>query len=227
VKARFTTIALYGVAAAAGAAVLLLSFSADASDDDDGGEDFDLELDDVAVQSVSSTPLEPIHKGSLSQMQPWLDQIGNMLASRGVDLDVLTPRELTHLQRESLYAIPPESYWERIVPAAKMFQELREHLGRPLAARAYRPPSYNASAKGAKGSRHMFFEAIDVRDTSGTSEGKRELARAAAELYLNNPESPIGLGIYGKTAPSIHIDGSWRRRTWADTKYWLDKVRSS
>lgn len=209
---------LAGLAVLGGVALLMSSTSEDGDPGDPG------ELEDVSVGKVGPTPPEPIAVGTASQMSTWLGEMRSFLITRGVDVDVLSPEELTYLSRDRVYAIPPKSYWERIIPAAMLFLELRERMGRPLAVRAYRPPAYNASAKGAKGSRHMYFEALDVRDTSGTSAGKRELARAAASLFASNPEAPIGLGIYGKTAPSLHIDASWKRRTWADTKHWIREI---
>ena len=37
-------------------------------------------------------------------------------------------------------------------------------------------------------------------------------------------ELQMGFGVYGKSAPSVHFDTGYDKRTWRDAQYWLGQL---
>ena len=112
---------------------------------------------------------------------------------------------------EPAFAVPPRSQWSGIVPTLKL---LREHVlpavGPVEVVSGFRTERYNARAGGATGSRHKWFEALDVVP---------ERAWPRAELHetllgvwrRRGPQTGFGLGLYGRTR--FHVD-THRHRRW-------------
>lgn len=62
-----------------------------------------------------------------------------------------------------LNTLPPKSMRARLVPVLRAADEARERLGAGLIIlSSYRSPAYNAAIGGAKASRHMQCDALDV-----------------------------------------------------------------
>ena len=171
-----------------------------------------------------------------------LTEMRDVFASGGVNLNWITPEEVTLLHKKGYagqHAIPPRSYWPRMVQTIRgVFQPLREAFGAPLRiSNGYRPPFYNLlvtkttdKPKGTPGSRHQWFEALDFVPTEGGAEPRVELALLAADLYLaRGNDLRMGLGIYSPDAwpGGFHVDTGSQRRKWANTRYWLNRVRNT
>ena len=115
---------------------------------------------------------------------------------------------------------PPEDWWPRIVPALKVAEDIRAHLGHPLIiGNGFRPPAENKRAGGARRSQHLFFRAIDLDlpRKSKTREHQEEFYEIAAAIFLERGEDlKMGLGLYRPWRGSrVHIDCGFRRRHWS------------
>lgn len=109
-----------------------------------------------------------------------------------------------------LNRLPPDSFLQNIVPAAKALDKARIELGSPVIVTcAYRAPKYNACVGGESKSFHMRFFAIDAtpRDPSKLAKFKAILKRQRAEGVWTG-----GLGLY---RTFVHVDcGTSFNRSW-------------
>lgn len=128
-------------------------------------------------------------------------------------------------------AIPHRMLWSNMAYLLKnVWVELREDLGVPLTVRAYRPPDYNAAVRGEKGSRHQWFQAMDiyVNTPQATLQRRKMLVEAAADIYITRGlQIKMGFGVYGsRSSPShIHVDAGWQRRTWGEAAYFVSRKK--
>lgn len=99
-----------------------------------------------------------------------------------------------------LNRLPARKLWPNIVAIARAADECRRRLGQPmLILSGYRSPAYNAAVGGAKQSRHLFFNALDLTVPGfGTVYLKRTLRDLRAEGWFTG-----GIGTYRNF---IHID---------------------
>ncbi len=96
---------------------------------------------------------------------------------------------------------PPSGLWQNIGNTARVLDELRDRLGKPVRiSSAYRSPAYNACIKGAKKSQHKQFRAIDF--SSGEASPK-ELANALKHMRDEEKFFVGGIGVYNTF---VHID---------------------
>ena len=178
---------------------------------------------------VSGAPPKPIAVGDPKdpELASLLQQMRDEWASSGVRVDWFDPVELTTMRKAPgrPVAIPPREYWQRMARTLLVVQELRAELGPLTVYNGYRPADYNKAVGGAKGSRHQWFEAVDMYPTSGEAAQRRTLARAAALLFLRRGhELAMGFGVYGTNTPSVHVDTGHKRRTWGDAQHFIDQV---
>ena len=201
--------------------------------DVDGEDDAGLEIDlppKTTPQWPQMAKPSPIAVGMPNdpEIASLLRQMEDEFTSLGVDLRYVTPEEVTVMPKAPgrPVAIPPMEFWPRMAQTLReLFIPLRIAMGMPLQARGYRAPDYNEAVDGAPGSRHQWFEGIDIRPVGGTAADKRRLAMLAAQMYLDRgDELQIGFGVYGKSAPTVHFDTGYDKRTWRDAKYWLEKI---
>ncbi|MGV3553390.1 D-Ala-D-Ala carboxypeptidase family metallohydrolase [Rhizobium sp.] len=105
---------------------------------------------------------------------------------------------------------PPESVWNNINATAKILDELRDQLQKPIVmSSVYRSPAYNKAIGGAKDSQHVDFNAIDF-SVKGSSVGPYEWAAAlknmrSAGLFKG------GIGIY---STFVHVDTRGTNADW-------------
>lgn len=97
---------------------------------------------------------------------------------------------------------PPEELWPNIVPTARVLQELRDRIGKPIILHSvYRSPAYNRAIGGAGQSVHMSFGAADfhvVDPNSGPADWAATLrAMRSAGLFKG------GIGAY---ETFVHVD---------------------
>lgn len=154
--------------------------------------------------------------------------------SRGVDLSVVTPEEVTEMRKAPgrPLAIPPRAYWPMMIETLREgFMPIRAELGRGINIyNGYRPADYNKAVGGKIGSRHQWFQAIDMIPMGGGATARRELALLAARIFVDRGwELKMGFGTYGDPSnPSgVHIDTGFQRRTWGDAEHFIAQVRNA
>jgi hypothetical protein len=109
------------------------------------------------------------------------------------------------------FAVPPEAAWSAMVPTLRVLRDEVVPLVGPVeVVSGFRTDAYNAAAGGAPGSRHRWFEAIDVVPT-------RAWARESLHAQLlgfwerQGRDVAMGLGLYQHTR--FHVD-TWKYRRW-------------
>lgn len=187
--------------------------------DADPGEPPDMPTTGKAAPIAVGQPSDPA-------VAPLLLELKQRFADAGIVH--FTPREVFTMRKApgAPLAIPPRPYWDRMVRTLRDVAEpLRVELGRPITIyNGYRPPDYNAAVGGKPGSRHQWAEAIDMYPASGGATARRELALLAANLYRSGAVPSMGLGVYGTSSPSVHVDAGYKRRSWADAQHWIDRA---
>ena len=161
-----------------------------------------------------------VGKPSDPKIAAWLKSMGEVFKQGGVNVAQFSPVEVTTMPKAPGHpvAIPPQQYWPRMITTiVKVAQPLRAEIGVPFSLGGYRPADYNAAVGGKPGSRHQWFEALDIRAKGKTE----ELKLAAARFFVEHPTWSIGLGIY---SGNIHVDFGYKRRTWEDAKKYIAKV---
>lgn len=188
-----------------------------------------------AVASVgpwgSGTPPQPIAEG-----QAWQPKIVSLLAEmdayfadQGINMNWISAKEVTRLRKWGRQAIPPRKYWPRMAATILYgFQPIRQELAAPISIQnGYRTPEYNAAVGGEEGSRHVYFEALDMLPAPDL---QNKQALLAAQRYIRFGEKlRMGLGVYGTPgdATNIHIDTGFRQRTWREADYWIGRLQQA
>lgn len=179
---------------------------------------------------LDEEPPWPIYVGQRGdpEVESLLAEMDATFRSYGVNLDWIDAAQATEMRKtDGYYAIPPRAYWPRMAATIVYgFMPIRRDLGIPIRiTSAYRAPDYNEAVGGSAGSRHQFFEGLDMLPESGWN----DQALLAAQLFVRNGENlRMGLGIYGSpgSASNIHIDTGHAMRTWEEAMYWIDQVRA-
>jgi uncharacterized protein YcbK (DUF882 family) len=156
-----------------------------------------------------------------------LQEMDDYFASAGIDTNVIDAWEVTRLRKFHRTAIPPREFWPRMAATIKyVFMPIRRQLGEEIVITSgYRTPEYNAFVGGAKGSRHQWFEALDMHTPPGL---ENQQAILAADLFLRYGDRlNMGLGIYGSpgNASNIHVDTGHKKRTWREAQYWIERAK--
>lgn len=141
------------------------------------------------------------------------------LAQNGVDgilptYQILRTASMAGVCNESAFYVPPQKFWPNIVTTLKF---IRSHvipqIGEVEAVSGYRNPVLNICARGARGSAHARYFALDLVPTSNI--GRKELITRICKVHRDfGPEFGIGLGFYNGTR--FHIDSRSFRRWGAD-----------
>ena len=170
-----------------------------------------------------------------------LNEMRDEFLSAGVNLEWITPEEVTALHKKGYggkHAIPPREYWPRMIQTIlTVFHPIRAQYGKPIKiTNGYRPPFYNLlvtqtedKPEGNPGSRHQWFEALDMIPVEEGAEGRQELGLLAANIWnTRGVELAMGLGVYPprEWPGGLHFDTGSKKRKWADSKYWIDLAKS-
>lgn len=109
------------------------------------------------------------------------------------------------------FAVPPRDLWPGIVPTLVVLRdEVIPLVGPVEVVSGFRTFRYNQLAGGAPGSRHRWFEALDVLPRAPWP--RRVLHhRLVGWWRTDGPGAQVGLGLYEHTR--FHVD-TWRHRTW-------------
>jgi lysozyme len=108
--------------------------------------------------------------------------------------------------RLGLNTDPPKRLWPHLLAVAKVADQAREILGKPVRiVSAYRSPAYNRAIKGASLSTHQQAQALDLqtKNTAGLYLILMELRRAG--VFSG------GLGLY---PTFVHVDVRGYPATW-------------
>lgn len=138
------------------------------------------------------------------------------LAARGVGA-VVPPWQLWRQGIEwralgaAPFAAPPEAAWGQVVPTLVALRELViPAVGAVDVVSGYRTADYNARAGGARESRHLAFDAVDLVPR-GFATRLTLQPRLLSLWRRRGPAARLGLGLYGGTR--FHID-THRHRRW-------------
>jgi hypothetical protein len=178
---------------------------------------------------MDDVPPEPLAVGQRGdpEIEALLTEMNDEFRSYGVNLDWIDAAQVTEMRKTNgYYAIPPREYWPRMAATVYYgFQPIRRALGIPVRITSgYRPADYNEAVGGAPGSRHQFFEALDMLPDSNWN----DQAMLAAQLFVRDGERlRMGLGVYGSpgAATNIHVDTGSAMRTWENGAWWVARAR--
>ncbi len=109
------------------------------------------------------------------------------------------------------FAVPPEDSWGAIVPTLQLIrEEVVPVVGPVFVVSSFRTERFNRRAGGAAGSRHKWFEAVDVVPQEFWL--RESLHGELMALWnVDGPRWNMGLGLYGGTR--FHVD-THRHRKW-------------
>jgi len=113
--------------------------------------------------------------------------------------------------KEPAYALPPRKYWHNILPSLVLLKkEIIPVLGELEVLSGFRTSRYNRLAKGARGSKHLVFAALDVVPKNNIT--RKELHQQLLKVWKNSGRPyKFGLGLYSRVR--FHID-TVRYRKW-------------
>ena len=108
------------------------------------------------------------------------------------------------------YAVPPRRHWHNILPTLKFIKkELIPIIGDIQVVSGYRTNEYNKHAHGAKRSKHLQFNAVDLIPVNHIS--REKLHKILLTIWEKvGHKYNLGLGLYKKTR--FHIDTARFRR---------------
>ena len=121
------------------------------------------------------------------------------------------------------FILPPRDSWPKIVPALRLVKtSVKPRVGELEVLSTYRSPEVNECAGGAGKSRHLGFEALDLRVTADLP--RHQIFAQLCDIWRTaGPRSEMGLGAYFDPEDPeynrrgrFHIDDSGYR-TWGRT----------
>ena len=148
----------------------------------------------------------------LSRYEGWLAQQG---LSDVVPMEGLT-RSATDWRKckGQAYAVPPRDYWPAIAPTLRLLEDEIKPLVGPLRVDSgWRSPKINECVGGAKASKHMSYQALDLTPLSDITRDEL-IVRLCTFHREYGAQYNMGLGIYSGTR--FHIDTGGFRRWGAD-----------
>lgn len=109
------------------------------------------------------------------------------------------------------FAVPPRDTWDAMVPTLRVVRDdVVPVVGPVEVVSAWRTETYNAVAGGSAGSRHKWFEAVDLQPRRSWE--RSALHDRLLELWrTRGPKVRMGLGLYDFTR--FHVD-THRHRRW-------------
>ncbi|BDI61624.1 hypothetical protein [Qipengyuania nanhaisediminis] len=180
-------------------------------------------------------PQAIIDPASQAAFEQWIDedeerriafqQFEGLLRQNGV-ADVVPAWQLARIDRFyadrcdlPVWRLPPRELWPNIVPALELVRDhVKPAMGDVAVQSSWRTPELNECARGAARSRHLGFEALDLRLVTPRADLEglyRELCAMHAEA---GPQSRMGLGAYYKPGETgfnrggrFHIDAAGYR----------------
>ena len=106
---------------------------------------------------------------------------------------------------------PPRDLWNNVADVARVIDEFRARVERPVTiSSAYRSPAYNAAIGGASSSQHMQFRALDL-SVAGSPVGPLQWANVLRDMRGSGIFSG-GIGVYSSF---VHVDTRGANVDWA------------
>ena len=137
---------------------------------------------------------------AIEEFDAWVESLG---------LRHIKPHEVRFLgnshyapgKAQGVNTLPPKALRARLVPVLRAADEARERLGSGLIILSgYRSPSYNAAIGGARASRHMQCDALDV------AAPKLPVGKLRAVLKQLRTEGFFRGGLGLKYPSFVHLD---------------------
>lgn len=154
-----------------------------------------------------------------SEYKVKLDMFKGYMKESGVTFGFLNIEDLFELRKtkNQVFCIPPVEYWPFMAVTLReiLCPVLAEFGSNVIITSGYRPADYNKAVDGASNSRHIYFQALDIK----AEKLKIRLAMAdflVDTLRQHGKRIKMGLGIYGtKRVPTkFHVDTCHRIRYW-------------
>lgn len=148
----------------------------------------------------------------LARYEGWLSRQG---LSDVVPMEGLT-RSATDWRKckGQAFAVPPRDYWPAIAPTLRLLQdEIKPLVGPVRVDSGWRSPKINECVGGAKASKHMSYQALDLSPLTDISRDEL-IVRLCTFHRDHGAKYNMGLGIYKGTR--FHIDTGGYRRWGAD-----------
>lgn len=159
------------------------------------------------------------------EFSAWLDADAERVRIYGEFLKFLADHQVVgivpawHLWRQGTdwrdvktppFAIPPEDTWAGMIPTLILVRdEVIPRVGNVEVVSGFRTEDFNHKAGGAPGSRHKWFEAVDVVPYAKWE--RPALHSVLLDWWAKNGEAEqLGLGLYDKIR--FHVDAhKWRK----------------
>ena len=135
----------------------------------------------------------------------------------GLELDHFSPHELRFMggshydPRSKAYGLndlPPRALWDNIANVAKAADMARGELGSPIRVlSAYRSPEYNRAIRGARASRHLQFDALDLAPMDGR-------VATLHRILVRLRKQGVFTGGIGRYPSFVHIDNRGTAADW-------------
>lgn len=198
----------------------------DAPDEPDDVDPGDVDPGDKPQPIAVGLPSDPGVAALLAEMD-------ELFESYGVDTALMNAREVTRMPKapDQSSAIPPRLYWDRMAKTLRdVIMPLRLDMQIPFELRGYRAPDYNAAVGGKPGSRHQWFEGVDIYlvGPKNTAANRRLLGLKGAQIYLSQGDAlQVGFGAYGAPTPSnIHLGTGHNKRNWREADHYIAKAKA-
>lgn len=169
-----------------------------------------------------STKPKPLYVGTRGdpELEAFLIEMQDEFSSAGIRY--FSAAEVTKMRKTPgpSYAIPPRKYWPRMIATLQVVDQIRDDWGLPVNVyNGYRPEDYNKAVGGAPGSRHQWFEALDLMPVGD----RDDFATLVASYYLKTPD--MAMGVYGEPGrvTGVHVD-MHRKRTWGSAQHYIQKA---
>lgn len=169
------------------------------------------ELPDEGQSAVAFAQLvaaKPRLRAELAGFERWLvaKRVANILPT----WQILRTASMWGVCNGPPFEVPPRKYWPNVAATLRFVRDqVRPALGPVEAVSAYRNPALNACARGARGSAHRDYSAIDMVPQKALS--RRQIFNRLCPIHRRKgPASGVGIGFYAYTR--FHIDTRSYRR---------------
>lgn len=135
----------------------------------------------------------------------------------GLGLQHFAPHELRYMgdshyraagRASGLNTLPPRALWDNMASVAQAADMARGELGTPIRIlSAYRSPEYNRAIGGARASRHLQFDALDLMPTDGR-------VATLHRILVRLRKQGVFAGGIGRYPSFVHIDARGVAADW-------------
>lgn len=164
-------------------------------------------------RDILRTPTAMLDPSSEAAFEVWVEQdaerrvafqqLQGFLREQGVE-DVVSAWQLARIDRFyaqrcdlPLWRLPPPELWSNIVPALRLVRDhVEPAVGEVVVHSSFRTPELNACAGGASRSRHLDFEAVDLRLAQPRADLTGLYRDLCAMHEAAGAQSRMGLGAY-------------------------------